>query len=100
MRKGEPGEEYVLLAAGEVEVTDDGRLLDVCGAGDGVGEIALLQRVPRTATVTARTEVEGYAIDADAFLTAVAGPTCAAMAHAIAEARLRRSHELEAAAGV
>jgi CRP-like cAMP-binding protein len=97
MRKGEPGADYVLIAAGEVEVTDDGRLLQVCEAGEGVGEIALLHRVPRTATVKARTPVEGYSIDADAFLTAVAGPTCAAMAHAVAEARLERSRELEAA---
>ena len=53
MRKGEPGEQYVLIAEGEVDVSDDATHLRLCGPGEGVGEIALLHRVPRTATVTA-----------------------------------------------
>jgi predicted MFS family arabinose efflux permease len=98
MRKGETGEDYILIAEGEVEVTDDGRLLGVCGAGDGVGEIALLHRVPRTATVTAcSSPVTGYSIDADAFLAAVAGPSAAAMAAAVASSRLKASRELDVA---
>ena len=97
MRKGEPGEHYLLVAEGEVEVTDDSRLLQVCCPGDGVGEIALLRRVPRTATVTARTAVQAYAIDADAFLAAVEGPAAAALANAVADARLARSRERETA---
>jgi len=91
MRKGEPGDEYLLIADGEVDVSDDGRPLGTCGPGDGVGEIALLRSVPRTATVAARTPVEGYAIDAAAFLAAVAGPAAAAAAEAVASARLQHS---------
>ncbi|HEY4621713.1 MAG TPA: cyclic nucleotide-binding domain-containing protein, partial [Gaiellaceae bacterium] len=91
MRKGEPGDEYLLIADGEVDVSDDGRSLGTCGPGDGVGEIALLRSVPRTATVAARTSVEGYAIDAAAFLAAVAGPAAAAAAEAVASARLQHS---------
>ncbi len=91
MRKGEPGDHYLLIAQGEVEVTDDERVLRVCGPGDGVGEIALLRQVPRTATVSARTHVEGFAIDAPTFLTAVAGPTAAAAAEAVAAERLDHS---------
>jgi len=91
MRKGEPGDEYLLIAEGEVDVEDDGRVLGTCGPGDGVGEIALLRSVPRTATVAARTHVEGYTIDAAAFLAAVAGPAAAAAAEAVASARLRHS---------
>ena len=91
MREGDPGDGYVLIEHGEVDVSADGRSLGTCGPGEGVGEIALLQRVPRTATVVARTYVEGYAIDAAAFLTAVSGPAAAAAAEAVASGRLERS---------
>jgi MFS family permease len=93
MRKGEPGDHYLLIVDGEVEVSDNGRALSTCGPGEGVGEIALLRRVPRTATVVARTRVEGYAIDAPAFLSAVSGPAAGAAAERIASARLARSRE-------
>ena len=95
MRKGDPGDYYLLIAEGEVDVTDNGRSLGSCGPGDGVGEIALLHRVPRTATVSARTSVSGFAIDGTAFLAAVAGPTAAALAEAVAAARIERSEEVE-----
>ena len=91
MRKGEPGDAYLLIADGEVDVTDDERRLRSCGPGDGVGEIALLRRVPRTATVTAKTAVSGFTIDAHTFLTAVSGPAAAAAAEAVAAARLDHS---------
>ena len=91
MRQGDPGDTYLLIEDGEVDVSADGRALGTCGPGDGVGEIALLRRVPRTATVVARTRVEGYAIDAGAFLTAVSGRAAAAAAAALASRRLERS---------
>jgi CRP-like cAMP-binding protein len=95
MRKGDPGDHYLLIAEGEVDVTDDGHSLGTCGPGDGVGEIALLRRVPRTATVSARTAVSGFAIDGTTFLAAVAGPTAGALAEAVAAARIERSEEVE-----
>jgi MFS family permease len=97
MQKGEPGDHYLLIAEGELEVSDEGRVLRTCGTGDGVGEIALLHRVPRTATVTACSPVSGYAIDAGTFLAAVAGPSAAAMAAAVASARLEASERLKEA---
>jgi len=90
MRKGERGEEYVLLASGQVEVSDDGRVLGTAGRGEGVGEIALLYDVPRTATVVARTAVEAFRIDSGAFLDAMTGPTAGAIAAQIAAQRLER----------
>ena len=91
MRKGEPGDYYLLIADGEVEASDDGRALRTCGSGDGVGEIALVRRVPRTATVVARTHVSGYAIDAATFLAAVAGPAAAAALADVTSSRLEHS---------
>ena len=88
MREHELGEEYLLIERGEVDVSVDGASVGTCGPGEGVGEIALLRGVPRTATVIARTPVEAYAIDAPTFLSAVSGPAAAAAAEALASRRL------------
>jgi MFS family permease len=90
MREGETGEEYLLIEKGTVDVSVDGTSLSACGPGEGVGEIALLRGVPRTATVIAQTHVEAYAIDAPTFLSAVSGPAAAAEAEALAARRLDR----------
>jgi len=91
MRQGDAGDRYVLIAEGEVEVSVDGRHLRTCGPGEGIGEIALLRRVPRTASVFAKTEVSAFEIDGAAFLAAVSGPAAAAAAEAVATARLESS---------
>ena len=90
MMKGETGAEYLVLASGEVDVRDGDARLGVFGPGDGVGEIALLRSVPRTATVVARTSVEAYSIGADAFLDAMTGHTARAAADALVAQRLGR----------
>ena len=52
-REGEPGKEFFLISAGEAVVTQRGRHLRRLGPGDFFGELALLDRGPRSATVTA-----------------------------------------------
>ena len=89
IRQGEPGDAYYAIAAGELDVLQDGRWLRRCGRGEGVGEIALLRAVPRTAAVIAHTAATVYELDREPFLTAVLGhaPTLR-QADRIAEARL------------
>ncbi|HMH38218.1 MAG TPA: MFS transporter [Streptosporangiaceae bacterium] len=73
IRQGDLGEAYFAIAAGELDAEQDGHFLGRYGRGDGVGEIALLRAVPRTATVTAHTAATVYQLDRDLFLTAVLG---------------------------
>jgi MFS family permease len=73
IRQGDAGDAYYAIAAGELDAVQDGRPLGRFGRGEGVGEIALLHAVPRTATVLARTAATVYRLDRDHFLTAVLG---------------------------
>jgi MFS family permease len=72
IRQGERGDRFYLFADGELDVTHDGTPLRTLRRGDGAGELALLFDIPRTATVTARTEVHAYALPREPFLAAVA----------------------------
>jgi MFS family permease len=86
VREGEAGDSFYVIREGEVEVA--GRTL---GPGESFGEIALLRGTPRTATVRARTDVEAYAIDGDAFVAAVTGHAGSARAaQGVVAARLGR----------
>ncbi len=73
VREGEPGERFYVIAEGEFEVSNSRGTFPLLGEGDVFGEIALLRDIPRTATVTARTEGLLYALDRESFLAAVAG---------------------------
>jgi MFS family permease len=90
VRQGDPGDSYYLVASGELSVTVDGVLRPhVMSQGDGFGEIALLHRVPRTATITALAESELLVIDSADFLAAVSSaPEGDLQARAISRARL------------
>ena len=55
--QGDIGREFMILLEGEIEVARDGKVIAVRGAGDYVGEIALLDERPRTAALTAKTDI-------------------------------------------
>jgi hypothetical protein len=89
MREGERGDRYYLIASGRVRVTRDGQPMRELGRGAGVGEIALLRDVPRTASVRAVGPVETLALERGAFLAAVTGtPASLVAADAVIDERL------------
>lgn len=56
VRQGEIGREMFILVNGEATAKRNGRKVATLGPGAAFGELSLLDRGPRTATVTADTE--------------------------------------------
>jgi MFS family permease len=73
VREGEEARRFFVIVSGEVQVTLQGKALRTESAGDFFGEIGVLRGLPRTATVTALTDVELLAFDAAEFTAAVTG---------------------------
>ena len=71
--QGAPGDTFYVIETGDAEVFGDGKLVRTLGPGDHFGEIALLRKVPRTATVRARTEMGVSQLTRDVFIPAVSG---------------------------
>jgi CRP-like cAMP-binding protein len=66
-RQGDVGREFFAIVEGEVEVTRSGETIEPTGGGDFFGEIALIEKVPRTATVTAKTPLRAFVLTRQAF---------------------------------
>jgi CRP/FNR family transcriptional regulator, cyclic AMP receptor protein len=61
-KEGETGHEFFVIVDGKVKITRKGRTIATRGGGDFVGEIALLEEIPRTATVRAETPVRLFVL--------------------------------------
>ncbi len=66
-REGDVGREFFVLMEGEVRVDRGGKELGLRGPGDFIGEISILEDMPRTATVTAVTPLRFFVLSARAF---------------------------------
>lgn len=87
-KEGSRGREFFVIIDGEAEVTCRGRRIATVGAGDFFGEIALLEQVNRTATVTALTPLDFFVISDTAFKSVLA--TDPTIEHKLLRALARR----------
>jgi CRP/FNR family transcriptional regulator, cyclic AMP receptor protein len=97
-RQGDVGREFVILLEGEVDVVHDGKVVSTRGAGDYVGEIALLDNRPRTATVTAKTDVVAEVLNRAEFSSLLA--TSPDLSNEVMATMARRLGELDSGSGV
>jgi CRP-like cAMP-binding protein len=56
--EGETGHEFFVILEGTAKVSRQGRKVASIGPGAAFGELALLEKAPRNATVTAETDME------------------------------------------
>ncbi|SOC50591.1 Signal transduction histidine kinase [Blastococcus aggregatus] len=92
MAEGAPADAMLVVLDGQLEVTRGGGggpavLLNLCSRGDLLGELGVLQGVPRSATVRARTAARVQRIDVDALDRLLAHPHSA---RALLQATARR----------
>jgi hypothetical protein len=87
--EGDVGGHYFAIADGTVEIRREGRPVRQLERGSGMGEIALLHGVPRSASAVALTAVTVYSLDRDSFLTSLQGHASShAAARAVADEHL------------
>lgn len=66
-QKGGIADQMYVVIEGEVEITIDGKFLDITGVGGIVGEMALIDSSPRSATAIAKTECKLVPVDQKRF---------------------------------
>jgi len=67
IREGERGREFFVVLEGSVDVIRGGRKVATLTDGDFAGEMALISRVPRNATVKTTTPVRALVVSDQAF---------------------------------
>jgi CPA1 family monovalent cation:H+ antiporter len=87
IRQGQVGREAFVVAAGVAEVAVDGWPVAHVGAGEPLGEIALLEGGRRTATVTAATPMSLLVMDPGQFSDLVSDPCIAQRIDAVQSRR-------------
>ena len=56
-KEGDPAHEFFVIVEGSIDISKKGKAVRTLGPGDFFGELAMLGKVPRTATATAATPV-------------------------------------------
>ncbi|MEF3403204.1 MFS transporter [Agromyces sp. CCNWLW203] len=89
--QGDVGDRYYVIETGEADVVGDGRVVATLGPGEGFGEIALLRRTRRTASVVASSDLALRALGSERFLPVVLGYTASAQeAEVVVDGQLDR----------
>ena len=94
--EGEAGRTFVVIESGEASVKVHGEEVGKLGPGDSFGEMALIDKSARSATITADTEVHGYQLPVWSFRPLVESHP--EMAWALLEALAERVRTAEARA--
>ena len=97
LTQGEPADAFYVIESGDLAVSSTGedgvaRDLPDMGAGTGFGEIGLIEAIPRTATVVARTDARLLRVSGEAFLAALTEDTPSPALLDGASLRLGRTH--------
>jgi MFS family permease len=96
VRQGDTGDRFFIIGEGQCAILVDGRAVNVIGPGSGFGEIALLNDVPRTATVRALSELDLFVLGRGPFLEAVTGqPRSRAAAQAVIDGHLDMNRDAD-----
>jgi CRP-like cAMP-binding protein len=61
-REGDVGDEFFVIVEGKTDITRKGKKVAIRGGGEFVGEIALLEKTKRMATVTAKTPLRLFVL--------------------------------------
>ncbi|MCU0274279.1 MAG: cyclic nucleotide-binding domain-containing protein [Acidimicrobiales bacterium] len=91
--EGEPGREFMIILEGTATVRRNGRVVATLGPGDFFGEMAVVAGVPRTATVTADTDMTLEALNRREFSTLL--DESPKLAKKILVGAVKRLYELE-----
>jgi CRP-like cAMP-binding protein len=91
LREGEAADDLYVLVEGSCEALLSGEVLNVVHAPDVLGEIGVLQRRPRTATVRARTDCRLLRLSGQEFAEAVLARPLATPLLESMDARLART---------
>lgn len=94
--EGESGKTFVIIESGEATVTVHGAEVRKLGPGDSFGEMALIDKSARSATVKADSEVHGYQLPVWSFRPIVESHP--EMAWALLEALAQRVRDAESRA--
>lgn len=95
-KEGDVGREFMIIASGRAVVKRGNRKVATLGPGDFFGELSLIAGVPRTATVTAETDMTVEALNRREFASLLdESPN---IARKILSAVAKRSYDNEQAA--
>lgn len=93
-REGEPGDLMFVLQDGEADILVGGSLVETVGPGGLIGEMALIDASPRSATAIARTDCRLVPLDEQRFKVVVHNtPFFAIQVMRVMADRLRRMNE-------